>query len=138
VLEHIEDEDSFLAATKFHLAEGGCLILNVPALPWLFSAYDRVQGHRRRYTVRSLRAVAERNGFRVRALTYWGAPLVPVAALRKAILTLGKTRPDPYSTGFDPGSPLRNACLYGLSRVEVTPQRVLGTSVMAVLEVNSR
>jgi 2-polyprenyl-3-methyl-5-hydroxy-6-metoxy-1,4-benzoquinol methylase len=31
VLEHIADEDQFLAALKFHLAPGGRVVLNVPA-----------------------------------------------------------------------------------------------------------
>ena len=136
VLEHIEDQDRFLESAKFHLADGGCIIINVPALQWLFSPYDRVQGHQRRYSLAALLAVAKRNGFRVSKATYWGGPLVPILALRKAALTLGKKRADSYSAGFDSRGDLMNAVLYGLSRCEVVPQRVAGTSVMAVLEVD--
>jgi SAM-dependent methyltransferase len=134
VLEHIEDQDRFLQSARFHLAECGCLIINVPALQWLFSPYDRVQGHQRRYSLESLREVAARNKFRVSRATYWGAPLVPVLALRKAALSIGSASKDSYSAGFDSRGDLMNSALYLLSRCEVLPQRIVGTSVMAVLE----
>lgn len=134
VLEHVEDQDSFLQSARFHLADRGCLIINVPALQWLFSPYDRAQGHYRRYSLASLREVAARNNFRISKATYWGAPLVPVLALRKAVLTLRGASKDNYSAGFDSGGDLTNSALYLLSRCEVLPQRIAGTSVMAVLE----
>lgn len=134
VLEHIEDQDGFLESAKFHLADGGCIIINVPALQWLYSPYDRIQGHQRRYSLPALREVAQRNGFKVRESTYWGGPLVPVLALRKATLTIGRSRLDNYSTGFDPRGNFMNDCLYRFSRCEVLPQRIAGTSVMAVLD----
>lgn len=136
VLEHIADEDRFLESARFHLADGGCIIINVPALQWLYSPYDRIQGHQRRYSLDALYEVAYRNGFRVSGSTYWGGPLVPIVALRKAMLTIGKAQLDNYSTGFDPRGDLINTCLYGLSRCEFLPQRIAGTSAMAVLETS--
>jgi SAM-dependent methyltransferase len=136
VLEHIEDQDRFLDSARFHLTDGGSLIINVPALQWLYSHYDRVQGHQRRYTVGSLLDVARRNHFRVSAATYWGGPLIPVLALRKAILAMKKPSSESYATGFDSGGGLVNTGLYHLSRCEMLPQRLGGTSVMAVLEAD--
>jgi SAM-dependent methyltransferase len=132
VLEHIEDQDSFLDSARFHLAGGGSIVVNVPALQWLYSPYDRVQGHQRRYSLTELCEVGRRNGFRVSAATYWGGPLVPVVALRKAALTIGGKKLDNYSAGFDPQGDFINGCLYRWSRAEVVPQRIAGTSVMAV------
>jgi Methyltransferase domain len=134
VLEHIEDQERFLDSGDFHLAKGGALIVNVPALQWLFSPYDRIQGHQRRYSLDGLTEVARRNGFEPSAITYWGAPLVPVLAARKVALTLGKARLDHYSAGFDSRGDFTNNCLYQWSRCEWVPQRMVGTSVMAVLE----
>lgn len=134
VLEHIEDQDRFLDSARFHLADGGCIIINVPALQWLYSPYDEVQGHKRRYSLAALMEVARRNQFRVSAATYWGGPLVSVLALRKAILTMRKTRPDDYSAGFDPRGSMMNTGLLQLSRCEIIPQRIAGTSIMAVLD----
>jgi SAM-dependent methyltransferase len=135
VLEHIEDQDRFLQSARFHLADGGFMVINVPALQWLYSPYDRVQGHQRRYSLTNMLEVAKRSGFKVKKATYWGGPLVPILALRKAALSIGKSRVDSYSAGFDSRGELMNSCLYGLSRCEVLPQRIAGTSVMAVLEV---
>jgi hypothetical protein len=134
VLEHIEYEDRFLASARFHLADHGCIIINVPALQWLYSAYDEVQGHQRRYSLQSMGSVAKRNGFGLSRLTYWGAPLVPIGILRKATLAIGRKRLDNYSTGFDPRGSFLNRSLYYLSRCEPLPQHITGTSVMAVLE----
>ena len=136
VLEHIEDQHRFLESARFHMADRGCIIINVPALQWLYSPYDRVQGHQRRYSLADIFDVANRSGFRVSKATYWGGPLIPVLALRKAILTLGRTRMDNYSAGFDSRGDLVNTALYRLSRCEVLPQRIGGTSVMAVLEAD--
>jgi SAM-dependent methyltransferase len=129
VLEHIEDESAFLQSVQFHLAEGGTLLINVPAHQRLYSDYDRAAGHVRRYSADQLANVAEQNGLKVRAFTYWGLPLVPLLLMRKAMsleLTNGRA-------GFDPGGSTMNAILSVLARCEPLPQRILGTSVMAVL-----
>jgi hypothetical protein len=70
----------------------------------------------------------------MRLFVKWAAPLVPVAALRKAMLAIGKRQLSDYSPGVDAGDAPIDACLYGLSRIEPVPQRSMGTSVMAVLE----
>jgi hypothetical protein len=93
-----------------------------------------VQGHKRRYSLDDVKDVARRNGFFPKEATYWGGPLVPVAALRKATLTIGAKGPGDYATGFDPGSALMNACLYRCAQLEMIPQQIAGTSVMAVLD----
>lgn len=136
VLEHIEDQDRFLDSARFHLADGGSLIINVPAMQWLYSHYDQVQGHQRRYSLGALVDVARRNRFKVSAVTYWGAPLIPVLALRKAILAMRKPGGDSYPVGFDSRGKLINTGLLHLSRLEPLPQRIAGTSVMAVLDTD--
>ena len=49
VIEHIEPTRPFLESVLFHLKPGGILLINVPALQTLFSVYDKVAGHYRRY-----------------------------------------------------------------------------------------
>ena len=127
VLEHIGDESRFLQCVKYHLAESGTLLVNVPAIQWLFSDYDRAAGHVRRYSLNQLTRVARQNGYEIHNVTYWGLPLLPLLLLRKA-LSLETSN---GSVGFDAGSSLMNDLLSGLSRFERIPQRFLGTSVMA-------
>jgi len=134
VLEHIADEDYFLSALRFHLAPGGKLVVNVPAGQWAYSAYDHAAGHVRRYSIPSLREAVQRTGFQVSDWTYWGLPLVPSLLLRKLWLLGRRSQNAIISPGFDPGSLAVNAAMGLVSRCEPIPQRLLGTSLMAVLE----
>ena len=132
VLEHIDDEARFLESAEFHLADSGSLLVNVPAHKSLYSNYDRAAGHVRRYNTRQLAQVAERSGFKVRAITYWGLPLLPLLVLRKVVsldMTNGKA-------GFDSRGPFANSVLSCLARCEVIPHSFVGTSVMALLSRN--
>ena len=130
VLEHIDDESGFLQSVKFHLADAGTLLINVPAHQFFYSDYDRAAGHVRRYSGSQLAKVAEQNGFKVRSLTYWGLPLVPLLVARMAI----SMQRSNGKAGFDTRGKTVNALLSSLARCEWVPQRILGTSVMAVLE----
>ena len=56
VIEHIRDDRLAVGNMLRVLAPEGKLLLFVPALPVLFNDLDRLAGHYRRYTKRSLRA----------------------------------------------------------------------------------
>jgi len=130
VLEHIENEVEFLQSVKYHLAESGLLLINVPAHQFFYSSYDRAAGHFRRYSVRQLDEIAARNGFEICQVTYWGFPLVPLLLARKLLILIkcdGKA-------GFDPRGNVMNGLLSLLARCEKLPQGLLGTSLMAVLK----
>jgi hypothetical protein len=49
---------------------GGRLILSVPAIPELYSEFDEIQGHRRRYTADSLKNCLEQAGLIVEDI-FW-------------------------------------------------------------------
>jgi cyclopropane fatty-acyl-phospholipid synthase-like methyltransferase len=137
VLEHIADEARFLKAAAFHLAPGGQLIINVPACQWLYSAYDEAAGHQRRYSIRMLKKAAQRANLKVKQWSYWGLPLLPTLMLRKLWL-MGKHDEDTIiSSGFDPGSQVINRALLFASRCEPLPQKLCGTSLMAVCDLDS-
>jgi SAM-dependent methyltransferase len=130
VLEHIEAESDFLQSAKFHLTDSGALLINVPAHQFFHSAYDLAAGHIRRYSVDHLTKVAEENGLKICALTYWGLPLVPLLLARKGI----SMRRTDGRAGFDTRGTAINSLLSFLARCEPLPQKFLGTSLMAVLE----
>jgi SAM-dependent methyltransferase len=58
VLEHIEDDRRELERAAAHLQPGGTVIVLAPAHQYLFTPFDAAIGHYRRYSTRSLRAVA--------------------------------------------------------------------------------
>ena len=83
VIEHIEDDMSFLAFIKSKLIKSGLLYITVPAYNLLWSKEDREAGHFRRYTVTSLKKKLKLLGFDVLFSTYlfWPLPL-PIFTLR--------------------------------------------------------
>ncbi|MGP0018995.1 MAG: class I SAM-dependent methyltransferase [Candidatus Sulfotelmatobacter sp.] len=129
VLEHIDAEGDFLQSAKFHLSDSGILLVNVPAHQFLYSDYDRAAGHVRRYSANRLAKVAEENGFEISALSYWGLPLVPLLLARKGV---SMQRTD-GKAGFDTRGSTMNSLLAAVARCEPLPQKLLGTSLMAVL-----
>src|SRR5262249_28825411 len=78
VLEHLPDDLGVLRRIAGSLAPAGpagFLLLTVPAFPLLWSRWDEVERHRRRYTRRHLRALAESAGLRVEWVTHFFLPL---------------------------------------------------------------
>jgi hypothetical protein len=60
VLEHLDDDESFLAVTLVPRLSG-TLVVSVPAMPRLFSQHDRMLEHRRRYRRRDLLRLLDRH-----------------------------------------------------------------------------
>ena len=58
MLEHIEDDAAELARAAEWLRPGGHVVVLSPAHQWLFTPFDKAIGHFRRYTKKSLKAVA--------------------------------------------------------------------------------
>jgi SAM-dependent methyltransferase len=132
VIEHVEESRELLSAAIAHLRPGGRLLVNVPALPVLFSAYDAAQGHRRRYTRQSLAAEFAGLPCRVESVAYWGMSLVPLLAARKLMLG-SKPSANTMRAGFRPPGKLVNRALTLLMMAELSLLRrpPVGTSLMA-------
>jgi SAM-dependent methyltransferase len=72
VLEHVDDPETLLRNARAYLAPGCRLVVTVPGGP--MSAFDRHIGHRRHYTVESLRRQLAAAGFDVDRVTGAGFP----------------------------------------------------------------
>ncbi len=70
VLEHIKDDLGTLKNFRHVLPEGGRVVLMVPAYPSLYGPIDERLGHHRRYTMRSLTALAAACGLEPLHLRY--------------------------------------------------------------------
>tara|TARA_Y100000588_G_C13843416_1_gene748788 strand:- start:78 stop:761 length:684 start_codon:yes stop_codon:yes gene_type:complete len=90
VLEHIKNDSEFLESCYFHLKKDGCLVINVPSIPLLFSKYDDAVGHIRRYRKKELKNLLEKNKFTISILKYWGFLLIPLLFLRKLLINFSK------------------------------------------------
>jgi SAM-dependent methyltransferase len=83
VIEHTDDDVAALRELRRVARAGARLVVSVPAHPRLWSRHDEVNGHRRRYTRRTLRAAAETAGWRVERMTGFNvAYLAPAALVR--------------------------------------------------------
>jgi SAM-dependent methyltransferase len=85
VIEHLEDDLAALRELRRAVAPGGALLVTVPAYQWLWSGHDAINHHHRRYTRRSLQAVAERAGWRQVRTTYFNSLLLPVAIVLRVL-----------------------------------------------------
>jgi SAM-dependent methyltransferase len=70
VLEHVEHDEAELRLVYGLLRPGGCICIFVPALPSLYSDFDRSIGHFRRYTLPELSGKAVAAGFEVPLARY--------------------------------------------------------------------
>lgn len=135
VIEHIEETKPFLDSALYHLKPGGLLFVNVPAFGWLYSRYDRVAGHVRRYHKTQLRYELEASDVLVLDMRYWGLSLIPLLVLRKALLAFKAREEDEVIRfGFKPPSTLLSNLLSMLMVVETTllQRTPFGTSLLAV------
>jgi len=71
VLEHVRDDIGALQTIAGLLEPGGHLALLVPAHLWLYGAYDRLDGHYRRYSRAYLRTILGHTPFEPLSIRYF-------------------------------------------------------------------
>ena len=126
VLEHLDDDLGALAAIRELLMTGGNLVVTVPAKPSLWTRWDDLAGHRRRYRKAELADRLTTAGFTIREIRSWGFPVTGWLAIRgaksdpvgsvRAPLRRSKLHPAPPATG--------EARFTGLSRLELMFSRL--------------
>lgn len=90
VVEHIEDDLSFLKTVNIFLKPKGLVFITVPAYNMLWSNEDKDAGHYRRYTKKTIKKVLENSGFTVKYSTYiFSFLLLPIFLTRTLPSFLG-------------------------------------------------
>ena len=93
VLEHIAEDEVELETIQSTLAEGGRAFLFVPALPWLYGAFDERVGHLRRYKKQELEEKLRRTGFKTIVSTYFDLPGIAPWWLKYCLLKSASMEP---------------------------------------------
>jgi hypothetical protein len=127
VLEHIEDDELELTTVQQTLTVGGRVFLFVPALPWLYGAFDERVGHVRRYTKRSLDEKLKRAGFKTILSSYFDA--VGIAPWWIKYCLLRSVTMEPASVRF-----YDRFIVPAISRMESVIPPPLGKNVIVVAE----
>ena len=83
VIEHIDDDVGVLQQAGAVLRANGLVVITVPAGPELWTIYDEVIGHKRRYDRDSLADVLRKGGFEICYIGYFSClPLLVQVAQR--------------------------------------------------------
>jgi len=91
VIEHIDDDVQSLKTIKELLTATGTAIIPVPAYMVLWSHFDEINEHKRRYTLTELKNKLEQAGFRIEKISYYNTFLFPIAyVVRKLNNFLGR------------------------------------------------
>jgi SAM-dependent methyltransferase len=85
------DVDERAALAQFHrcLWDGGVLVLNLPAYPWMLSRHDAAVYNVRRYTRRRVARLLHAAGFRLLFASYWNIVLFPIMVVTRRLLPQG-------------------------------------------------
>lgn len=85
VIEHLPDDELVLRNVR-----GACkwVLVTAPAFQFLWSPWDDIEKHKRRYTKKRLTEVLDRAGFDVVRTTYFFTPLFFAAATMKTLRAL--------------------------------------------------
>ena len=133
VLEHVEEDRAALESLAKKLKAGGKILITVPAHPWMWSAHDEVNHHKRRYTRKTLRAAIEAAGLQVELLSWFNSLLFPLAAASRVAGRLtgskdsgDKLPPKPVNSLFETVFRWER---YALGRLPLPP----GVSLVAIV-----
>lgn len=134
VLEHVEENPTLKEIHRV-LKPNGVLILTVPAFSWLWSRWDVVLHHKRRYSNSNLINTLRNNRFNPLKTSYMHSFLIPPILLVRNIKSKFSKSKE-YSSDFQINSPLINSLLSTLSKFESKISEKLslpfGTSIVSI------
>lgn len=139
VLEHIEDDRSFLKSYIDLAPLGTKFFITVPAFQFMFSPHDIFLEHFRRYNLSQLNLLTEKSGLKIISSNYFYATLFPIVLFIRLLKNLklkvsGDTR---ITSELSKHSPLVNSILYNLHKPELLLQKfnhLYGLSIMQLSE----
>lgn len=137
VLEHV-NELSTLNEINRILKNGGFIIITVPAFNFLWSEWDKVLHHKRRYTKKSLQKILVASGFKVTKISYLYSflilPTMIIRFLKSAFLKKS------YKSDFQILPPFLNSFLGIVSSIEravmIKKDIPFGTSILCIAKKN--
>lgn len=134
IIEHIDRDIDSLTAMRDLLTPGGKIIITVPAYMFLWSPFDDMNEHKRRYTLTELKTKLLQTGFTIEKISYYNTLLFPIVFV---VRLLNKLLNRDGASDMDIPSPPVNFILRKIFSFEMYLLRFLnlpfGVSVIAVV-----
>lgn len=119
VIEHIKDDNQAMKNIAKSLKKDGIVIFASPAFPYLWSYWDKLAGHYRRYDKKSLIKLFEDSGFKIEFVSFTNVLIFfPVIAIRIIKQKLGIKELNDSTSDFIKVPKLINQGLYLILRLE--------------------
>lgn len=115
VLEHTDDKAT-LKEVKRILKPKGLVIITVPAYKFLWSKWDEILHHKRRYTKYALNKELQKNGFDILKISYTNSFLLPAWLIIRPLKSLLKS--NDYTSDFEIVTPFINSACSILANIE--------------------
>ena len=96
VIEHVDDDATFVGHLFSLTAKDGVLVATVPAFMWLWGGHDVHHMHFRRHTTSSMRSLLEKAGYEVVYARYWNVFLFPIALVTRMLGKSGESGLHPH------------------------------------------
>jgi len=120
LLEHLDDDERVLKEFFRVLNQEGILLISAPAFRFLWSYWDEMLHHKRRYTVVELRDKLSRAGFSIRKISYSNAFIFSPVIVVRQLKRLWNSNSQTQTSDFMPVPSMVNAVLKLLYRVEAS------------------
>jgi SAM-dependent methyltransferase len=134
VIEHVDQDVDSLKAIRSCLSPDGKAIITVPAYMFLWSAFDEMNQHKRRYTLNELHKKLEQAEFFVEKISYYNTLLFPLVYI---VRTLNNFFKRDGSSDVDLPNKALNYTLEKIFMIEKYLLRVVnlpyGVSIVAVV-----
>ncbi len=85
VLEHIKDDTKVVQNIYKILKKKGKIVLTVPAHMWLWCEDDEISNHFRRYEIKNLKEMLNKEGFSIKYATNFFIAIIPLLYIRTKI-----------------------------------------------------
>lgn len=134
VLEHTDDNKTLCEVYRV-LRKEGLLIITVPAFRWLWSKWDEVLHHKRRYSLDNLIYLLQKHHFTIIYSTYlYSFLILPVLIVRKIKQRFFQTKE--YSSDFKLSTNSLNKIISIIAKIEFKiAQKIplpIGTTILVV------
>lgn len=117
IIEHIKDDEVAMNNIYKSVKNGGYAIITTPAFQWLWSQNDINNMHYRRYSLKKIKDLAERNGFTIEYISYFNFWLfIPIALVRLVCKFFGIDKHS--SIEYNSGNGIVNDILFRIFRSE--------------------